>query len=85
MATLNQFLEKALDEATNRSFQDQMKKDGMEGGPGRYEVFIKVSMNFKADSMDDAMAKASDFLNKAEKQNRKLGVVAEIDGVDGPM
>ena len=83
MATMKDYLEKALDEGTNRAFQDQMS--GMEGGPGKYQVFIKASLTFKADSMDDAMAKASDFMNKAEKQNRKLGVVAEIDGIDGPM
>jgi hypothetical protein len=86
MATLNEFLDKALAEGTNKAFMDQIKKGGgMEGGPGTYEIFGKISMTFKTESEEEAMGKASDLLNKLEKQNRKLGVVTEIDGIDGPM
>lgn len=86
MATMKQFIEKALDESANKAFIDQIKKGGgLEGGPGQYEVFGKIKMIFKAESEEEAMIKASDFMNKAEKQNRKLGIVTEIDGIDGPM
>ena len=65
---------------------DQIKKGGgLEGGPGQYDIFGKIKMTFTAKSEEEAMIQASDALNKLEKQNRKLGVVTEIDGIDGPM
>lgn len=96
MATLDQFLEKALsegqlvgdkaDEATNKAFIDQIKKGGgLEGGPGQYDIFVKAKMTFKADSEEEAMVRASDALDMAQKKNRKLGLSYEIDGIDGPM
>ena len=49
----------SIDEAVNKAFGDQLKRGGMDGGPGRYVAHFNMAMTInKANDMDDAMNKA---------------------------
>jgi len=85
MATLNEFLDKALaNEAVNKAFADQRKKEGPEGKPGMYTVFFKVDMKVKSNDMDDAMNKGQKIADEISKKYKLYKAYAEVDGVDGP-
>ncbi len=99
MATLNEFLNKAMnegelvgdepnkaDEAVNKAFADQMKKGGTQGGPGKYVAHFNMAMTInKANDMDDAMNKAQKISDEISKKYKLYKADVEVNGIDGPM
>jgi hypothetical protein len=74
MATLNEFLEKALVD------------EGSLMGQGDYKAYIKLEVFLKnMQDEDEAMGTAQSIADKIVGQNRKYKAQAEIDGLDGPM
>lgn len=81
MATLNQFLEKAL---VNEGDLVGDKLDEKEDGPGKFNVYMNLEFMFKAKNMEDAMGIAQDAATDIEKKYKKLMAGVEMDQVEGP-
>lgn len=73
MATLDQFLKKAL---VDEPELDEAKKP-------KFKAYVKFTIHGEAFDLDDAMNKAERFIDDVESKFKPWKARGEVDGVDG--